>query len=127
MGVSTQIPGDGPLVPLKYVNAPLGIGLSTSYAMLREGRYPLPTVRVGRHYKVRRDLLEAFLSGQPAVEPTERRRTSREGRRADLSDLFPDLDEDVRRVAEELVARAPELRREQLDRIRAVLDAGDPR
>jgi len=123
--VNLEIPGDGPLVPLKYVNALLDIGLSTSYAMLREGRYPLPTVRIGRHYKVRRDLLGAFLSGQPAVETTDRRRTSQERRRADLSDLFQDLDEDVRRVAEELLARAPELRREQLDRVRAVLIAGD--
>ena len=32
---------------------------------------------------------------------------------------------EVRRVAEELLARAPELRREQLDRVRAVLIVGD--
>ncbi len=111
--MSTEIPGDGPLVPLKTVNAILGIGLSTSYAMLREGRYPLPTVRIGRHHRVHRDALEAFLSDEPRHRLT------------DFHDLLPYLNEDIRDFAEELVARAPNLSREQLSSIRAILTDGD--
>jgi len=127
--VKTEIPGHGPLVPIKHVNRLLHLGLSTSYAMLREGRYPLPTVRVGRRHHVRREALEAFLAGGLSAEPrrADQERAAVEGRPPNLRALFPNLDEDAHRVAQELVDRAPALSREQLDSIRAVIVGGGDR
>lgn len=100
MGMKTKIPGDGPLVPLKHVNPLLHLGLSTSYAMIREGRYPLPTVTVGRRHHVRREALEAFIAGGPSAEPrrADQERAAVEGRPPDLRALFPNLDEAAAKV-----------------------------
>jgi hypothetical protein len=82
------------------------------------GPWP-PHLRIGHKIYYRRRSVEQWL--------TEQERATRQPPVADLRALFPTLDEDTRRVANELVNRAPTLSREQLDSILAAIAGGDAR
>ncbi len=45
--------------------ARLGIGTSTAYDLLARGEFPVPVARIGRTFKIKRAVLEAWLAGDP--------------------------------------------------------------
>ncbi len=85
-----------------------------------EGNAWPPHMVIG-HKKIyyRRHSVEQWLA--------EQERASSGAREADPPALFPNLEENTRRITRELVDRAPALSREQLDSIRAVITGGGQR
>lgn len=50
------------LVSIGEAEDALGISRTTRYEMVREGRFPLPVLRVGDRYRVSRKALEDFIA-----------------------------------------------------------------
>lgn len=48
-------------VTVIYAAAVLGVGRSSAYRLIREGTFPLPTIRIGRRVVVPRDALDRLL------------------------------------------------------------------
>ena len=61
------IPDSGPdWLPLPVVAEQLGIHRVTAWRMAREGRFPLPTLKVGRKTVVSKAVYERYLKGEAA-------------------------------------------------------------
>jgi excisionase family DNA binding protein len=55
------------LISLPEAAAVLGIHQTTAYRLAREGKFPVPVVKIGHMYRVNRILLNRYLvSGKPA-------------------------------------------------------------
>lgn len=50
-------------LPVNEVAKRLGIGRTTAWTMLKEGRFPLPTLRVGRKTVVSKVVYQRYLEG----------------------------------------------------------------
>jgi hypothetical protein len=62
----------GPVVDLPTAAALLGIGRTISYALVREDRFPVPVLRVGRLIRVPTAPLLALLGITPHSDSTHR-------------------------------------------------------
>jgi excisionase family DNA binding protein len=60
----TEIRLDGRLLSAREVGELLGIPRSTVYELVRRTHDPLPVIRVGRHMRWTRELLEEWLARQ---------------------------------------------------------------
>jgi hypothetical protein len=56
--------------PLEPANRALGLGRSDAYAMAKAGTYPLPLLRLGRRYRVKRSDLLRLLNITDPEAPT---------------------------------------------------------
>lgn len=57
------------LVGIGEAGATLGISRTTTYKMLREGRFPVPVIRLGGRFRVSKRALERFI--ESGEEPRE--------------------------------------------------------
>lgn len=60
------------LVSVGEAAVALGISRTTTYQMLREGRFPVRVIQIGGRYRVPRRDLERFIEG--GEQPSERER-----------------------------------------------------
>lgn len=65
--IRQELRNAGPTLGLKTGNRALGIGTAHGYRLAKEGRYPVPLLRVGASYRiVTAELLKLLHIDQPA-------------------------------------------------------------